>query len=79
MSLNNSLITKLRESSLIVNEQSCLRVHEINILYHGIDILCKNTHRPQKVFESGASQTHLSLSLLATKYSPSACREVASL
>jgi len=25
MSLNNSLITKLRESSLTVNEQSCLR------------------------------------------------------
>jgi len=25
MSLNNSLITKLRESSLLVNEQSCLR------------------------------------------------------
>ena len=28
MSLNNSLITKLRESSLTVNEQSCLRGRE---------------------------------------------------
>jgi len=48
MSLNNSLITKLRESSLTVNEQSCLRgryrrlfpVDIDNLLAH----LCSQRH-----------------------------------
>ena len=39
MSLNSSLITKLRESSLIVNEQSCLRGRRV----YGWEVRSKKT------------------------------------